>query len=189
MKGCRGGMPRIANAYPNRGIAPSKFDFLNSQSPQRGGCGGAGMCGLHQSGGGSGIPYPDGLIGRPYGSALEDLPGIDMVQGNRNFYSPNSYNNSLSTSMTYTGANRPFSIGGRKKRDRSKRRRKRTCRSRQKGGFIGLTNTIGQDLVNMGREIGYGVHTTVNRFAGTQPGPNPLPWIQPNTTGSSGVNW
>ena len=191
MKGCslmkRGGRTFISNAYPNKGISPSKFDFLNPQAPQRGGCGGT--CSAHQSGGscgcglnqsgGAGLPYPDGLVGRPYGNALSRLPGVDTIQGNRNFYTPNNYNKDLPTATTYTGANFPFSIGGKKRVQKSRRRRRR-----QRGGFT-LTNTVAQDLVNMGRQVGYGVQTTFHRLNGTNAGPNPMPWIQPYTTGAS----
>ena len=143
------------------------------------------MCSLHQSGG-AGLPYPDGLIGRPYGSELGDLPGVDLIQGGRNYYSPNNYHDSVSTAMNYTGANPPFSVGGKKRKHSRRRRRKRSNNRRQKGGFVGLTNTIGQDLVNMGRQIGHDTQTVFHRLSGTQPGANPMPWIQSYTSGKSG---
>jgi hypothetical protein len=64
--------------------------------------------------------------------------------------------------MISTGAQPPFSIGG------SKKSRK------QKGGT--LSNFMTQDLVNLGRQINFGLGSAYNALAGYAPPTNPLPW-------------
>ena len=66
--------------------------------------------------------------------------------------------------MIATGANPPFSIGGRAK----KRGRK------QKGGT--MSNFISQDLINLGRQIQFGVGSVYNGLLGYSAPVNPMPW-------------
>ena len=143
---------------PNTGpISGTSVNFLNPQGLQKGGCG----CGLSaMTGGNTGIPYPDGLVGSKW-SATE-LPGVNGIQGDNNYYAPNNYNDDISRQMISTGANRPFSVGG-----------KRTKKQRQQGGGSAF---LGQDLINLGRQIQFGLGSAYNAVAGYSPPTDPLPW-------------
>jgi len=194
-KTCRnylGGSHDIAKAYPTMGPNPSGFNFLNPQT-QRGGCGGGiegGTCGLtpptnmiggkHRTGckcsncikkqrggsGNNGIPYPDGLVGTPWTPSISTWPGVNGIPGDSNYYPINTYSPvDISRQMIATGAQPPFSVGG--KRTRKNRRG-------QKAG--GLSNFLFQDLVNLGRQFQYGVGSTYNALSGFDKPVNPLPW-------------
>jgi hypothetical protein len=96
----------------------------------------------------------NGLTGSPY------TPSVGGVQAPIN-YPLNTYNNDVSRQMTAFGGNPPFTHvkGGKRK---------------QKGGS--LSNFLGQDLVNLGRQFQFGVGSAYSALAG-QSGPvNPLPW-------------
>jgi len=174
-------------AYPSTGPIPSGFNFLNPQGSQHGGscgCGAPLMSGGRRNKGGSshrvgckcstckmkggmgnnGIPYPNGLVGNSWTPAVSGWPGVDGVQGDRNYLAYNNYKVDPQTATTYTGANRPFSIGG-----------KTTRKRRQKGGYF-FSNTLGQDFINIGRQFQYGLGTAYNALAGYQAPVNPMPW-------------
>jgi hypothetical protein len=171
--------PHLAYAYPAKGPAAGGWGFLNPQSvikggsSQKGGCG----CGLQVGGqkggycstcnmlggaGNNGIPYPNGLAGSPWTPALKDWPGVDGVDGNRNYLALNEYKVDPQTAMIATGANPPFSVGGGKKS------------RKQKGGA--LSNFLTQDLINLGRQFQYGVGSTYNGLLGYSSPVNPMPW-------------
>ena len=177
--------------YPSTGPKSSGYNFLNSQVPQHGGGCGCGIpqmggtcstCvnnfmkgGSHRIGckcskckmikhggsGNNGIPYPNGLVGSPWTPSVGGWPGVSGVGGDSNYLALNKYPTDAQTSIINTGANAPFSVGGRKKR-------------RQKGGT--LSNFLTQDLINLGRQFQYGLGTAYNAFAGYTPPVNPLPW-------------
>ena len=191
--------------YPSTGPSAGGFNFLNSQSQKGGNCGcnslqmggscGTGMCplassqtgGKHRIGcrcstckgkqmGGSsmlsnnGIPYPNGLVGSPWTPSSSGWPGVDGITGDRNYLGLNTYSpNDVSRQMINTGAQPPFSIGGRKPRKGTRRGRKG-----QKGGVI--SNFLGQDLINLGRQLQNGFGTAYNGLAGYPSPVNPLPW-------------
>jgi hypothetical protein len=119
--------------------------------------------GGNMKGGNPGIPYPDGLVGKPWTPAIGGWPGVDSVQGGRNYLAPNTYNNDVQTAMISTGANPPFSIGGGKNRSR-----------KQRGGT--LSNFLTQDLINLGRQFQFGLGSTYNALAGYSSPVNPMPW-------------
>lgn len=183
-------------AYPNTGPPSNGFNFLNPQGNMHGGsqCAGCG-CNLMKGGCGSlcalgfmaggkkimkggsynpmsnnGIPYPNGLVGSPYdGKSLSGLPGVDGVGGNRNYYTNNTYNNDVSRQMIDVGANKPFlGFKGGKRSKKGKHTRK------QRGG--NLSNFLGQDLINLGRQFQFGVGSAYNALAGYPSPANPLPW-------------
>jgi len=176
-------------AFPSTGPPSNGFNFLNPQGnlhggAQSGGCG----CGIplikggtnkrrknvqHRYGckcsmcknkmrGGSAV-YPDGLVGKPWTPAIGGWPGVDGVGGDRNYYAVNTYTNDISRQMLDVGANRPFLglKGGTRKR-------------KQKGGT--LSNFLGQDLINLGRQFQFGVGSAYNALAGYPAPVNPLPW-------------
>jgi hypothetical protein len=193
----KGGSCLNAAAYPSSGPPAGGFNFLNPQNTQKGGCG----CGITMGGGSqrkggcgpaclaplamlggkyrrakkykhnrtmkggsgnNGIPYPNGLVGSSWTPAIGGWPGVDGISGNRNYLELNTYPTDPQTAMIATGAQPPFSIGG--------RRRKR----RQKGGS--LSNFLGQDFINLGRQFQHGLGTAYNATAGYAAPVNPLPW-------------
>jgi hypothetical protein len=112
-------------------------------------------------GGNPGIPYPNGLVGSPWTPSISGWPGVDGIPGDRNYYALNTYKNDPQTSMVDVGANPPFlNIKGGKKK--------------QKGGV--LSNFLGQDLINLGRQFQFGVGSAYNALAGYPAPTNPLPW-------------
>jgi hypothetical protein len=137
-----------------------------------GGCGGA--CALpflaggkkRQQGGNPGIPYPNGLAGSPWTPSISTWPGVDGIQGDRNHFPLNTYNNDISRQMVDVGPNPPFIVGG------GKRERGRT--RKQRGGT--LSNFLTQDFVNLGRQVQFGVGSAYNALSGYSAPVNPLPW-------------
>jgi len=193
-------MNAVDKVLPNTGPAPGGFNFLNPQGMQRGGDCGTGMCmaggtysqnmgymvggkkhrsgckcskckqmggmkmGEMQMGGNAGIPYPNGLTGSPWTPATSGWPGVNGIQGDRNFLALNEYKVDPQTAMIATGANPPFSVGG----------SKRTKKHRQRGGA--LSNFLGQDLINLGRQFQFGLGSAYNALSGYAAPVSPLPW-------------
>lgn len=115
----------------------------------------------YMKGGNPGIPYPNGLVGSDWTPSIGTWPGVSGIQGNINYLAPNEYKVDPQTAMISTGANPPFSIGGRKSR-------------KQRGGT--LSNFLGQDLINLGRQIQFGIGSAYNGLAGYTSPVNPMPW-------------
>lgn len=185
--------------YPNTGPPPNGFNFLNPLQTQRGGGCGCGMpfmngggtkhrqgckcssCkmkikgGSVMKGGGgcstsnNGIPYPDGLVGKPYVNS-SNLPGANGIGGDANYYSNNRYINDVSRQMIDVGANKPFLgfLGVKGGGGTAKKSKK------QRGGDF--SNFITQDIINLGRQFTYGLGSTFNALNGTSGPANPLPW-------------
>jgi hypothetical protein len=130
---------------------------------QKGGCCGACSTSMLGGAGNNGIPYPNGLAGAPWTPAISGWPGVDGVGGNRNYIALNEYKVDPQTAMKATGANPPFSIGGRKQKG-----------LKQKGGTT--SNFLSQDLINLGRQFQYGVGTVYNGLLGYSAPVNPMPW-------------
>jgi hypothetical protein len=128
-----------------------------------------------QLGGNPGIPYPNGLVGAPWTPSTSGWPGVDGVQGGRNFIAPNDYKTDVQLATIYTGSQPPFSVGG------GRRSRK------QRGGA--LDNFLGQDLINLGRQFQFGLGSAYNALTGYAAPVNPLPWKGqlPNTPSLSTV--
>jgi hypothetical protein len=122
-------------------------------------------------GGNPGIPYPDGLVGKPWTPAISGWPGVDGISGNRNYLANNTYDTDISRQMVSPGANPPFLTGGKKyKKKTSHKGRTR----KQRGGT--LSNFLGQDLINLGRQFQFGLGSTYNALAGYPAPVNPMPW-------------
>jgi hypothetical protein len=176
--------PHLAYTYPASGPPAGGWGFLNPTygikggASQKGGCG----CGLQSGGsknkkggccgacstsmlggtGNNGIPYPNGLAGGHWTPASSGWPGVDGIGGNRNYLAHNDYKVDPQTAMIAAGANRPFSIGGGKKN------------RKQKGGST--SNFLSQDLINLGRQIQFGVGNVYNGLLGYSAPVNPMPW-------------
>lgn len=180
------GNPSLPNTGP---VSNGANTIFNNSSTQRGGCG----CGLpamtggkglkHRSGckcssckrkgmkgGNAGIPYPDGLVGSPWTPSVSGWPGVDGVPGDSNYYPINNYNNDISRQMVDLGGNPPFSNvkgGANLKRGKAKTRK-------QRGGT--MSNFLGQDLINLGRQFQFGMGSAYNALAGYSSPVNPMPW-------------
>jgi hypothetical protein len=121
-------------------------------------------------GGNPGIPYPNGLVGSPWTPSIGGWPGVNGIPGDRNYYAANTYSNGdPQTAMVNVGSNPPFLNlkGGKRK---------------QTGGT--LSNFLGQDLINLGRQFQFGLGSAYNALAGYSSPTNPLPWKGqfPNTS-------
>lgn len=118
--------------------------------------------------GGGGVP--NGLTGSPWTGSPNNWPGVNNVQGGNNHYELNSYKQDPQTAMlANTGSQPRLYSGGRKGRSKKNRYKK------QKGGT--LSNFLGQDLLNLGRQMQFGVGSAYNSFNGyAQQNNNPLPW-------------
>lgn len=179
---------------PNTGPPSGGFNFLNPQGMQRGGnCGSCmqtgGTCstcapgfmvggkkhrfackcsnckqkGGMQMGGNPGIPYANGLTGSSWNPSSSGWPGVNGVQGDRNYLAHNDYKVDPQTALIATGANPPFSIGGKRGRKKG-----------QRGGT--LSNFLGQDLINLGRQVQFGLGSAYNALSGFSAPVSPLPW-------------
>jgi hypothetical protein len=122
---------------------------------------------MHGGSGNNGIPYPDGLVGSPWTPAVGGWPGVSGVDGGSNYLAPNTYPTDVQTSIINTGANRPFSVGGARKKSRRRR-------GGQRGGT--LSNFLTQDLINLGRQFKFGLGSAYNGLTGYSAPASPLPW-------------
>lgn len=142
--------------------------LMGGSGPHRVGCK-CSTCKNKMGGGGSGnngIPYPNGLVGNAWTPSVGGWPGVKGIGGENSYLAHNNYHTDVSRSIINTNANRPFSIGGRKNKTLKNRR--------QNGGS--LSNFLAQDLINVGRQIQYGLGSAYNGLAGYSQGPSPLPW-------------
>jgi hypothetical protein len=162
----KGGTGDIGFAYPATGPKPGGFNFINPQSQRGGGCG----CGLKLFGGNKkhrrGCKCSICKMGMKGGQNNDALVGKNWTSdintwGKTNHYADNTYSNDISRQMINTNANPPYSVGGLRK---------------NKGGA--LSNLLSQDLINVGRQIQYGVNSSYNTLSGYAPPVNPLPWKQ-----------
>jgi hypothetical protein len=180
-------------AYPSTGPVVTGFNFLNPQGTQHGGsCGSCGSpfqfggiqteplvmkgghcpeCSLAMKGGSA---VPNGLIGSAWTPNSGGWPGVDGIDNNRNHLPHNNYSpNDVSRQMISTGANPPFSIGGRKTRSNKLNKGKKGKKG-QRGGV--LSNLLSQDFINLGRQAQFGLGSAYNAINGYSAPVNPLPW-------------
>ena len=181
-------VPNISAAYPN----PGPSNMSNSTIPANlglfkltgGSCGacsnntmmtGGSMKGGTMSGGDCGCNKimsggqtidPQGVVGVPWGPTPANWPG---VLGPRNYLAYNEFKVDPQLAIKDVGANPPFLYGGRRKKNGSTKRRK------QKGGT--LSNLLGQDFINLGRQFQYNIGSTYNALNGYSRPVNPLPWV------------
>lgn len=104
-----------------------------------------------------------GGSGSPWTSNPSTWPGVNGSSGNYLAY--NNYNTDISRQMM---TNPPIKGG---------------TRRRQCAG--GMSNLLSQDLVNLGRQFQFGVHSAYNGLAGVASPVNPLPWKGQFNTPSS----
>ena len=109
--------------------------------------------------GGNGASYPNGIVGDPWTPNIGGWPG---VKGDGNYLELNTYNKDPTRQM----------IGGNKKRTK-----------KQRGGT--LSNFLGQDLLNLGRQFNFGVGSAYNTLSGYSSPVNPMPWKDQLHNGSN----
>ena len=164
--GCDCGLPFMKGGMQMGGCGPlCALGFMVGGKKHRANCK-CSECKMrrnNQSGGNAGIPYPNGLVGSAWTPSTGGWPGVDGVQGGRNFLAPNDYKTDIQTSIISTGANPPFSVGGKKRHSR-----------KQKGGT--LSNFMTQDLINLGRQFQFGLGSAYNALSGYSSPVNPMPW-------------
>jgi hypothetical protein len=115
--------------------------------------------------GDNGIPYPNGLLGNAWTPSISGWPGVDGINMNRNHLGYNTYQNDISRQILDIGAAPPYTYRGGKK----------TRKRKQRGGF-NISNTFGQDFLNLGRQFQYGLGTSYNAIRGYASPVNPMPW-------------
>lgn len=98
-------------------------------------------------------PIPGPFVGQSWNPPVEDWPGVNGVGGDRNYLAYNTYPTDPQTSMRLYGGSR-------------KRKNKRSKR----GGVLP------QNLVNVGREIGFNMGSAYNALNGYPAPVNPLPY-------------
>ena len=129
-----------------------------------------------------GLPYPDGLLGNAWTPSVSGWPGVDGVSMNRSHLGYNTYTpTDVSRQMVDLGPAAPFLdgvvdapaakpyLGG------GKRRKSRKIRTKKRGGGT-MTNLLGQDFLNVGRQFQYGLGSSYNAIRGFASPVNPLPW-------------
>lgn len=185
-KGGQGPNINAANpVYPNTGPVHKGTVIFNDASSQNGGA--CSLCSMgfmaggekhrngckcseckskRMKGGNSGMPYPNGLVGNSWTANTGSWPGVNNISGDSNHYPLNNYNVDPQTAMTNIGANPPFNGGGKGRKHKNKKK--------QKGGT--LSNFMGQDLINLGRQFQFGLGSAYNALAGYSAPVNPLPW-------------
>jgi hypothetical protein len=148
-----------------------------------GSCGSCGATGSLMTGGGCGCGKlmtggahtlePAGLVGDPWTPNPNGWPGVDGVDGNRNYLDYNAYREDPQTALINVGANRPFLFGGRKY-NRSHKKLNKYKKMRHRGGS--LSNLLSQDIINLGRQTQFGIGSAYNAMNGYDAPRNPLPW-------------
>jgi hypothetical protein len=141
--------------------------------------------GCHSVTSNGGLPYPDGLLGKAWTPSVTGWPGVDGISMNRNHLGYNTYApNDVSRQMVDVGPAAPFLngvvdapaakpyLGGGKRR---KSRKIRKSRKNKRGGGT-MSNLLGQDFLNVGRQFQFGLGSSYNAIRGFASPVNPLPW-------------
>jgi hypothetical protein len=140
--------------YPDvTGPPVIKMDWLNS---------------LKSGGGGGGINYPNGLIGNDWNPNYQ-YPNVSGTTNN-NHYKLNTYApNDISRDTILSGASKPFSIGGKKRRSKTRKPTRSNTQKRKIGGYLGTTFSI---LDN----VSYNLGKYTSNLQGLNEPPDPLPF-------------
>ena len=154
-----------------------------------GGCGcgasflGGSQTGASQTGGMKMGGSEPALIGAPWTANIGTWPGVAGNDGQSNYFSLNKYTPfSPETQMgqerggaIFPPENVKYLVRGGKRGVKSKRTRKHRVH-RNKKSLKGGSNMFGQDLLNSGRSIQYGLGSAYNTLLGYQPPVDPLPF-------------
>jgi hypothetical protein len=136
----------------NDTIAPLKMS---------GGCSGC----MSQSGGGWSLPpVPAPLVDKSWTPQVSGWPGVDGVDGSRNYLANNLYDKFDPQTMMQLDSTQ---IGGSKKKAFKRRRSRRQC-----GGSL-----IPQQLTNLGRDLSFNFKSTYNAMNGYSAPVDPRPYM------------
>lgn len=105
-------------------------------------------------------PIPGPFVGQPWNPPVKDWPGVNGIGADRNYLAYNTYPTDPQTAMKLNGG--------------SKRRGRRGRRSKKGGNS--LSALIPQDLVNLGRDVGFNIGSAYNALNGYKSPINPLPY-------------
>jgi len=160
------------DVYPNKGIPTKMFNFINPQISQVGG--NKKTVKNMKMKGGKELMQNENGVNPNYSNntSIAKWFGDSNTTNYQNFIPYNNFKNSLTTSIINTGANRPF-LGGKKIRIKTQKHKNKKS---QRGGSF--SNSLTQDLVNLGRQIQYGFGSAYNSINGYNQTVNPLPWKQ-----------
>jgi hypothetical protein len=184
MRGCSGKNKKCMNG----GGCGCGNPFFGGQSAQRGGsCGcGASFLGGSQTGGMKMGGSEPALIGSPWTANIATWPGVAGNDGQSNFFSLNKYTPfSPETQMgqerdgaIFPPENVKYLVRGGKRGVKSKKTRKHRVHrhSKNKKLLKGGSNMFGQDLINSGRSIQYGLGSAYNTLLGYPLPKDPLPF-------------
>lgn len=159
-------------------IAPLSWNKMQQQMGGQCVTGCGPILGIAQNGGGEGFfkppaPIPGPFVGEPTSGYVSQWPSVDGISGNRNYYDMNMYKSDPQTMMK---------VGGyRSKKTRRTRKRSKSRKRSQRGG---LSSLAPQELVNLGRDLGFSYQSAYNSLNGIQAPVNPAPWkdqLQPST--------
>ena len=128
-----------------------------------------------------GAKYPSGTVGSPWGSYYSNWPGVNGIQGDKNFYMLNSYNNQPDYSPSIQERTTPaMSTGGsrkyRKVKKSNKNRKTNTFRKHSYSRkYVGLNkrNKVG-GLFELG--ILSDIKNSINAINGSPQAVSPLPF-------------
>ena len=148
---------------------PSSFGKILGIA-QNGGCGTCGMkgecdgtCGMK---GGSfykpAPPLPAPFVGSPWGPKISEWPGVDGVDGGRNYFTDNLYKQDPQTMMK---------LGGSRRRKGTKGRRH--IKSRRRGIKGGAPF---QTIKSLGSDLSYNFESMYNSLNGYKAPVNPAPY-------------
>ena len=130
---------------------------------QNGGtCGG--QCAAIQSGGAfykPGAPVPGPFVGAPWGTSIEQWPGVNGVGADRNYLQ--NYKDVINDDPALQ-----MKLGGKKTRGKKHKYLKMNLK---RGGGL-----IPQDLVNLGRDMSFNFKSAYNSLNGYSAPTNPLPY-------------
>ena len=130
-------------------------------------------------------PVPAPFVGKPWGPPITDWPGVDGVDGGRNYLAQNMYLNDPQTMMKLEGGGKQRVKTRRAKRGRKtfkktyhygKKNIKRntrinTYKKHKRGGGL-----VPQDLVNLGRDFAFHAKSAYNTINGYPLPVNPAPF-------------
>lgn len=125
------------------------------------------ILGVGQNGGNNHMNIPGPFVGSAWGPNDNQLPGADGVNGDRNYLASyaNVIQNDPTRQISTNDANfKPILKGG-------KKGYKKTRKNVKRGGGL-----LPQDLVNLGREVGFNIKSAYNAINGYKAPVNPLPY-------------
>lgn len=120
-----------------------------------------------------GNPVPGPFVGSPWGSNINEWPGMDGISGNRNYLEnyKDVIQNDPTRQMSMNASGLTQNGGYIYEKSSSTGSKTRKNKGQVMGGGL-----IPQDLVNLGRDIGFNVKSAYNALNGYKPPVDPAPY-------------